>query len=273
MTQQAETEKRKEENNAGDRSKRTGSRGGKLRSGGVITKRDRIACRWVCEQGVMTVDQLWRAVWWSPESNSPRYAYDRVSFLEQAGFLQGVRTSYSLKTYFKATRIAQELAGESGEGVTLIPLHSPPINEIGHADGMTELRLAVQKSQRSTSWRPDRVLVIDPTFPRDRFYSHVPDAIWTSPKGSRIAVEYERTRKTASRLRLKVETFSRELARADRAFDRVLWIGVSGTMPGLTAALASHPGQTLRTMDQFFSELKNSSGAVATSSSETPVEE
>ena len=74
--------------------------------GGVIMERDIKACRFVCEQGVMTVDQLWRAVWWSPESNSPRYAYDRVSFLERAGFFEGVRTSYSLKTYFKATRLA-----------------------------------------------------------------------------------------------------------------------------------------------------------------------
>src|SRR5579885_3051500 len=87
---------------------------------GVITERDRVACRWVCEQGVMSVDQLWRAVWWSPESNSPRYAYDRVSFLERAGFLQGVRTAYSLKTYLKATRAAQEAAGTAGEGVSLI---------------------------------------------------------------------------------------------------------------------------------------------------------
>lgn len=231
----------------------------KVSGGGVITERDRMACRRVCEQGVMTVDQLWRMVWWSPESNSPRYAYERVSFLERSGFLQGVRTVYSLKTYFKATRSAQELAGTAGDGESLIPLHAPAINEIGHADGMTELRLAVLRSQPEALWRTDRVLVIDPKFPRERFYSHVPDAIWTTPKAQRIAVEYERTRKTASRLRLKVEAFSRELGRSDRAFDRVLWVGVPGTMPGLTAALTNHTGQTLRTMDQFLSELKRSS--------------
>jgi hypothetical protein len=209
----------------------------------------------------MTVDQLWRAVWWSPESNSPRYAYDRVSFLERAGLLVGVRTPYSLKTFFKATKQAQEAASTAGEGVSLIPLHAPSHAEIGHADGLTELRLAVQKTQRGASWRPDRVLVIDPAFPRERFYSHVPDAIWTTPKAQRIAVEYERTRKTASRLRLKVETFSRELARPDRAFDRVLWIGVPGTLSVLSQTLAAHPGQTLRTMDQLFSELKSASAA------------
>ena len=233
---------------------------GTKRKGGVLTDRDRLACKWVCEQGVMTVDQLWRAVWWNPESSSPRYAYDRVAFLERSGFLQPLRTPYSLKTYFKATKQGQEaaLALENKEGVamSLVPLHSPPLNEIAHSDGLTELRLRVEKQQSEATWKSDRVLMIDPSFPRERFYSHVPDAIWTTPKGSRIAVEYERTRKTKSRLRLKIETFSREVARPDRAFDRVLWIGVPGTMQILTDALKNHPGQTLRTMDQFFLELK-----------------
>lgn len=238
--------------------------------GGVITERDVKACRFVCEQGVMTVEQLWRACWWSPESNSPRYAYDRVLFLTRAGFLEGMRSPYSLKTYFKATRLAQELVSSAGEGVNLIPLATPPINEIGHADGLTELRLAVQRSQPAATWRSDRVLVIDPSFPRERFYSHVPDAIWTTPKGSRIGVEYERTRKVMSRLRMKVETFSREIARPDRAFDLCLWIGVPGTMQTLMKVLASHPAQRLRTMDQFLLELKSSKDAAsAITSSDT----
>lgn len=230
---------------------------------GVATERDALACRFVCEQGVMTVEQLWRAVWWSPESNSPRYAYDRVSFLERAGFLVGIRTAYSLKTFFKATRMAQELAMSHGEGPSLIPLATPPQNEIGHSDGLTELRLAVIRADKLGSaadgaapWRTDRVLAVDPAFPKERFYGHMPDAIWTTQSGKRVAVEYERTRKVVSRLRLKVETFSREIARPDRAFDLVLWIGVPGTLPTLTQALASHPAQKLRTMGDFIAELK-----------------
>ena len=224
--------------------------------GGVVTDRDKIACQWVCEQGVMTVEQLWRAVWWSPESNSPRYAYDRVAWLVRAGFLQGLRTPHSLKTYFKATKAAQELAGQVGDGQSLIPLHAPPTDEILHADGMTELRLAVLKTGKMSSWKTDRVLLIDPKFPRERFYKHVHDAIWVTASGKKIAVEYERTRKSVSRLRLKIETFSREIARSDREFDQVLWIASPGTMSTLTTVLGSHPNQHLRSMTQFLSELK-----------------
>lgn len=237
------------------------ARRGSRKRAGVVTERDKVACRWVCEQGVMTVEQLWRAVWWNPDSNSPRYAYDRVLFLERAGFLKGVRTAFNLKTYFKATKMAQELAMSSGEGFSLIPLHAPPVTETGHSDGMTELRLAVLRAGKcadttSASWKTDRVLMIDPGFPRERFYKHLPDALWVTPSGKRIAVEYERTRKVLSRLRLKVETFAREMARPDRAFDLVLWIGVPGTMSVLTQVLATHPEQRLRTMSEFLGELK-----------------
>ena len=62
-----------------------------------------------------------------------------MSFLERAGFLAGIRTAYSLKTFFKATRMAQELAMSVGEGPSLIPLATPPQNEIGHADGLTTI--------------------------------------------------------------------------------------------------------------------------------------
>ena len=238
-------------------SREPGSPKAKNKPRGVVTKRDAKACQWVCEQGVMTVDQLWRAVWWSDASRGPRYAYERVLFLERSGFLVRTETPYSLKSYFRATRLAQELASTCGEGSGLIPLASPALNEIPHADQLTELRLRVLKAGRYTSWRPDRVLVIDPTFPRERFYGLVPDAIWTTLSGKRIAVEYERTRKGISRVRLKVEAFSREIARPDRAMDLVLWIASGGAHQDLKSVLTSHPAQRLRTSEEFQAELSH----------------
>jgi hypothetical protein len=232
------------------------SKEGKRKIAGVVTARDVKACLWVCEQGCMTVDQIWRAVWWSDASRGPRYAYERVLFLERAGFLTRVQTNFSLKSYFRATRAAQELAGTSGETHGMVPLASPAVNEIPHADQLTELRLAVLAAGRCASWKPDRVLAIDPTFPRERFYGLIPDAIWTTPSGKRIAVEYERTRKGVARVRTKVEALSREMARPDRAIDLVLWVAAPGAYQDLEGLLQSHPGQRLRQMEQFLAELK-----------------
>ncbi len=230
---------------------------GKRKVAGVITPRDVKACLWVCEQGCMTVDQIWRAVWWSDASRGPRYAYERVLFLERAGYLSRVTTNHSLKSYFRATRAAQELAGASGETQGYVPLASPPINEIPHADMLTELRLSVLKAKKCVSWKPDRVLVVDPSFPKERLYGIVPDALWITQSGKRIAVEYERTRKGVSRVRLKVEALSREIVRVDRIIDVVLWVAAPGAYQDLQGILQTHPGQLLRTADQFTSELES----------------
>lgn len=231
----------------------TGSAGARL--GGVLTDRDRLACQWVCEQGAMTADQLYRAVWWSPESRSGTYAYNRIGFLSRAGFLKGARTSYSLKIYYKATKLAHDAASEIVSGDTIIPLHHPKESETLHTDGLTELRLAVFRAGRSTRWQTDRALVLDAKFPKERFYGHLPDAVWTMPSGKKVAVEYERTRKGTARVRAKVEAFARELARPDRVFDRVLWVGEGGALPTLRILLSSHPEQMLRTREEFLSEI------------------
>jgi hypothetical protein len=228
----------------------------KQRVKGVVTDRDLLALQWICEQGTMTVNQLWRAVWWSDASKGPRYAYERVLFLERAGFLEKVKTPYSLKSYFKARKRAYNLLSTRAVGVCLIPTQRTPLNETLHVDGLTEMRLAVFKSGKLKSWITDRMLLVDPTFPRERFEITVPDAIWTTQESERrIAVEYERTRKGRSRIKAKVDAFERELARGDRRIDLVLWVAGPGSYQDLKAVLVNHPKHQLRSLSEFLMEL------------------
>lgn len=229
----------------------------KERVKGVVTDKDLEALKWVCEQGVMTVDQLWRAVWWSEESSGPRYAYERILFLERSKFLEKIKTPYSLKSYFRARRRAYNLLSTRGQGGRCIPSQKTPINETLHVDGLTEIRIAVLRSGKVRDWVTDRMLVVDPTFPRERFEITVPDAIWTTQEsGRRIAVEYERTRKGRSRIKAKVDAYERELARPDRMIDLVLWVAAPGSYQDLQRVLVNHPKHELRTLDQILKELK-----------------
>ena len=213
--------------------------------------------KWICEQGAMTVEQLWNAVWHNGESLSPRYAYERVLFLERAGFLERVKTPGSLKSHYRALKPAVAIVCERSQSVDGIPSPRVPTNEIPHVDTLTEVRLAVLRSGRLGEWKTDRVLVLEPSFPRERFEHAVPDAIWTTKKqGRRIAVEYERTRKGRTRIKQKVDLFARELSRADRFFDLVLWIATPGAYRDLENVLGTHPGQRLRTVQQFLDELR-----------------
>jgi hypothetical protein len=110
-----------------------------IRGKGIVTERDLIALQWICEQGTMTVDQLWRTAWWNDQSRGPRYAYERVLFLERASFLEKVKTQYSLKSYFKARKRACNLLSTKGEGgYRYILTQRTPLNETLHVDGLTE---------------------------------------------------------------------------------------------------------------------------------------
>lgn len=223
----------------------------------VVVDKDVLCCQWICEQGAMTVDQLHRAVWGrGGESKCSRYAYERVQFLEREKFLEAVRTSYSLKSFFRPTKKAQEIVSVRGDGVSIVPVTLVPTNEIPHVDILTELRLALIRADRVESWKTDRMLLLDSEFPKSRFEVSIPDVIWTTKDSKRrIAVEYERSRKGRRRTLVKVEALSRELARADRAFDMVLWIAAPGAYSDLAATLKNHPDQQLRKLNEFLEEI------------------
>ena len=138
----------------------------KERVKGVVTERDLEALCWVCEQGVMTVDQLWRAVWWSDQTRGPRYAYERVLFLERSRFLEKVKTPYSLKSYFRARKRAYNLLSTRGQGVRLIPTPKTPINETLHVDGLTEMRIAIFAEWKTRELDPRSSLEDRSSFPK-----------------------------------------------------------------------------------------------------------
>ena len=225
-------------------------------SGGLVTPRDVSAMQWVAEQGAMTVEQLWRAVWWSEKSRGPRYAYERVLFLERAKLLERIKTPFYSKAHYRLTHSGYQFVSGSSSS-RLIPSQKTPPQEIPHVHVLTEMRLTAVRVKKAKAWTTDRMLAIDPSFPKERLDVTLPDAIWvTQETGRRIAVEYERTQKERSRVRHKVDALSREMARPDRLFDLVLWVAEPGAYQNLKGILGSHPNQRLRQLDQFLTELK-----------------
>jgi hypothetical protein len=147
---------------------------------GVITEREVLAMQWVCEQGLMSIDQFWLAIWWSQTSNGPRYVYERILLLERVGFLEKFKTPFSQKFYFRPTKKGIDLAcTRVGDG-SIIPSFQTPANQLPHVDLLTELRLVVSQVDKIGSWATDRVLMADPEFPKDRFHISVPDVLWVT---------------------------------------------------------------------------------------------
>ena len=74
---------------------------------GVVTDRDAEALLWVLHQGVMTAGQLFRAVYRTSPSQSPRHAYTRIQFLEQSGFLVSLKSAHRKDRFLKITKLGQ----------------------------------------------------------------------------------------------------------------------------------------------------------------------
>jgi len=199
----------------------------------------------------MTADQLWRAVWHADKF--PMYAFYRIQFLEQQGYLKAVRVSGKRKKHVAATPRGLDLASDSGEKI--IPFGRVPCAEIQHTVGLTEIRIAVQQAGKLIAWQPDRTLLINPNFPKERFSTFIPDAIWVSDTGKSYFVEYERTRKSPRRIRQKVAWYARELERPDRAADFVLWVTEPACYESIKHELMPYPNQSIRMLSEFLKEM------------------
>ncbi len=226
---------------------------------GVVTERDAEALLWILHQGVMTVDQIFRAIYSRGNAGSPRHAYTRIQFLEQSGFLVSLVSPHRKHRFFKITKQGQSyLLSRNVPSVTRV-LSVPSVSEIPHAEVLTEIRIAIQASGKHGDcswWRGEGELFEDEDFPKERFRDLMPDAIWVTKSSRRVAIEFERARKGITRVRKKVEGFELELARPDRAFDAVLWVSVEGAYRDLKKALSNRETQLLRTLPELMNELK-----------------
>jgi hypothetical protein len=212
--------------------------------------------------GLVNVDQIYQLIWKKDGSKGSRYAEERMLFLERSKFLIRVKTPYSKRAFFKGTRQGLALVQSEFQDFCLTSLAPISMAEIPHTDGLTNLRVAIKNSGRfkegTRYWQSDRELRVDPKFPKERMWDALPDALWITKSGRRIAIEYERTRKGAPKLLSKIQRLDQEVMRSDRAFDLVLWVSSPGAMPDLKRVLNGRPNHELRLLSEILTELSSS---------------
>jgi hypothetical protein len=174
-----------------DKAGNLGKKVERARLSGVITERDLQALSWVISQGVMTVDQIYRAIYSSRDVGSSRHAYRRVQFLVDAGYLTAVTAAHKKDRFLKATKRAQHLLEVKSVPDVTRMLHVPTLAEIPHAEVLTEIRIAIAKAGKHGDglwWRSEGSLLEDESFPAARFRDLMPDALWITKSGKRVAI-------------------------------------------------------------------------------------
>jgi|GEM_PF-6604530 len=218
------------------------------------TAKDIKALQLVSDQGAVTLDQLWLFVWKLENSPSKKYAYARTQKLIDHGLLRTIYAPLARYRFLMSTAKGRHTLA----AVTLkpVPDHCPRTQELLHAERLTDIRLLLGRHGRIEDWQSDRVLVLNESFPRDRFRDFLPDALWINHKGARIFVEYERTQKSQTRIQQKVDAYTREMVRSDRFADHILWICEPSSIRAVRKAVNDRPKHTVRSYSDFQSELE-----------------
>ena len=234
---------------------------------GVVMSRVIDAVRLVLEMGVVNVDQAYRLIWWKDGSRGSRQAEKRMLFLERSQFITRVQTPYSKRCFYKGTRQGLDLVQSQCSDFCLTTLAPVSIPEVPHVDGLTNLRAAIKMSGRFKDgikwWQSDRELRVDPNFPSVRMWDAIPDALWITKSGRRIAVEFERTRKGSTKLLAKVTRLDQELNRSDSAFDLILWVSSPGAAPDLKRVIHGRANHEFRLLPDMMTDLLGKNGGVA----------
>lgn len=183
-----------------------------------LTQNDLRGLLFAAEQGYATIDQLWRVAW-GHQKNSD-YTYDRVLLLERKGYLKKVETKTLLVKVVTVTGLAR--VAVTSISPFPVPVNAGPVATVAHQLGLNELRIAMQAAGLK-GWRSAESLWIDPEFKRIGS-RHIPDAFYTSSKGARTAIEFDRTLRKKERIKERLSLYLTELMSSERTIDRIIYL-------------------------------------------------
>lgn len=183
------------------------------------TQRDLRAVRWICEQGIAQVEDVWLAIYKGSESKSSRYAEERLRGLCRLGYLKRIRVFGSGTTNYVPTLRGLNHLSElksSDDPQRKVPLPSLPravkVASYAHRVGLNKCRAYIQSDPRVTVWVNDRSL---PAHAEAYFQDEMkkflktarPDAYFLF-SGVRWFLEYEITQKNKKMYSAKKDRYS-----------------------------------------------------------------
>lgn len=218
----------------------------------VMTLRDLAALKWLAEQGVATIEQLWEAAWKTEESKSHRYAEERLRKMAVGGWVQSERVFGSGTANYRITPKGRKSVIESYPDLAdFFPPAPKKINDFYYKHNMSlnwcRVYLQCPEIQR---WQSDRAIralfkkgkysaeselgtAITKISPDALFYYH--DQLWL--------LEYEGTQKNQTKYKEKAEKtaridfYSSYYSGPKTEIQGILFIAAT---PGLKAILQKH---------------------------------
>ncbi len=166
----------------------------------VLTERDLAALVLVSEFGFVFARQLWGKAW--PDTKTISMTYDRLGLMVRAGFLATVSIPGIREKVYTATKEGVSVAQVKHHAQ--LPKKRPSIRQALHQITLLDLRIKLE-SLGAKEWGSGRVLKISHG---GKDHYHVADAVYFNRNNQKVALEYDRTRRSNERVRKRLEFYA-----------------------------------------------------------------
>jgi len=228
-----------------------------------LTKRDGEIFRFLLDQKFASIEVIYlrffdrRSKSTDPFPPQLYVTRQRLGLLAKEGFLKTERVYTEPKSlYLLGNGGYQYLKQHSSDPPYAIPVKSVDFRNYLHDHRVTHCRIALERARRAFGWISERRIrmkgfeVKGQRFPD----SVIPDGIFLSSKGQRVAFEIESSDRKLSRFESKALEYECLISRG--FLDRVLWISCDAPIQkALTKVAGRNPHFTLGTYQEFHNQL------------------
>lgn len=177
-----------------------------------LTDRDLEILRFVIEMRFSSVEAVFKKFFYVTRTEavakSQAWAQKRLSQLEKAKFLSAVYNFADRTKYFSGTLKAYYALSNLNPQLSLVkPTGGVDQRTFGHDRTLLDLRIQFEDRALAKDWISDRQLRATPELTGGLSGTYVPDAIYTTPSGEKVALELEISTKAKDRYREKVKRY------------------------------------------------------------------
>lgn len=199
----------------------------------IVTNRDFEIIKFILEMKYSSVEDIYQRFFkinfLGMESLTNRAAYRRLQLLEENGYLISARNFTVNEKIYLATPKSYYLMMNISPSELFIsyPLKKIDHRTFDHDHMLVQIRQKLESTEKVTLWMSDRYLKSKTEFNELNSLNIVPDAIYTTTDGQKVALELELTLKSKERYRTKIKSvveYLRKIEAKPKAFQKVRFL-------------------------------------------------
>ena len=203
-----------------------------------LTARDFEIIQFIIEMKFSSVDEVFRKFFKlklnAELAKSQAWAKKRLQQLEKARFIKSVYSFSESTRFYVGTYLGYYALAQMKPLEFLVKPHSGFDQRVfNHDQQVLNCRLHLEESRSGSDWISERKLKSDPKALKNLTQLYIPDGVYTSTSGQKVAFELEIAMKAKSRYKDKIKKYI-NIIRSEKAeaklFDRVHYVCAKDTL-------------------------------------------